>query len=108
MGRQPIHPVGMEFMNLVITHFAARKSPLPTLAEAELEGLTMPTLLISGAHDALFPAAKMVARMKKCVPGIRTVLLPDWGHALVGLAEIILPHLSGEVTPLAGHLPQSQ
>lgn len=93
LGRQPIHPDAIEFMNLVLTHVRPRLEGLPLLTDTELRRLTMPTLVIAGAQDALLPSAKTAARMKQLLPNLTVDLLPDVGHAVVNQVGRIVPFL---------------
>lgn len=93
-GNQPVHPTAVEYMNLIMTHFKSRVGALPTFSDAELARLTMPALLILGEQDALFPSAKIAARLQQLLPDLSVRLLPEKGHVLHGLADEIAPFLA--------------
>jgi len=90
----PVHPGALAFMNLIMTHFRARIGALPIFTDEELKRLTMPTLLVAGARDAILPSAKIAARLKALAPHATVRLLPEAGHALVNLTAEIIPFLS--------------
>jgi len=93
LGRDPMHPEAVKFMNTILTHFRARRGKEYLFSEAELKRLSMPTLLIGGAQDALIPMESVIPRMQKFVPQLKSVLIPGLGHALVNLSGQILPFL---------------
>jgi pimeloyl-ACP methyl ester carboxylesterase len=93
-AKQPI-PEGVdEAMLLLMTHFKARVGVLPLFADAELQRLTMPVLLLMGTHDALRDAEKIVGRLQTLVPQLTSIILPGAGHALVNTTVQILPFLA--------------
>jgi pimeloyl-ACP methyl ester carboxylesterase len=94
LGRQPIHPEAVKFMNAILTHFKARMGKEYLFSDDELKRLNMPTLLIGGTEDALIPMESVAPRMQKCVPQLESVLLPGMGHALVNLSGQIIPFLT--------------
>jgi pimeloyl-ACP methyl ester carboxylesterase len=93
-GKQPIHPEAVKFMDAIMTHFKARMGKEYLFSDDELRRLNMPTLLIGGKEDALIPVESVARRMQKLVPLLKTVLLPDMGHALVTLSGQIIPFLT--------------
>jgi pimeloyl-ACP methyl ester carboxylesterase len=92
-GKQPIHPEAVKFMDAIMTHFKARMGKEHLFSDEELKCLNMPTLLIGGVEDALTPAKSVASRMKNFVPQLKSVLIPDMGHALVNLSGQITPFL---------------
>jgi pimeloyl-ACP methyl ester carboxylesterase len=95
-GNQPIHPAAIAYMNVIMTHFKPRIGALPNFTDVELAKLTMPTLLIVGEQDAIYPSAKTIARLENWVPNLTVQMLPDMGHVLHGLSEYIVPFLAAE------------
>jgi pimeloyl-ACP methyl ester carboxylesterase len=93
-GKQPIHPEAAKFMEAIYTHFKVRIGKEYLFSDDELKRLNMPTLLIGGAQDALFPMQGVVARLQKNVPQLKAVLIPDMGHALINLSGQIIPFLT--------------
>jgi len=93
MGKQPLHPEAARFMEAIYTHFHTRREQEYRFTDDELKRLSMPTLLIGGEQDALIPMEEVIARMKRLVPGLEAVLIPDMGHALINLAGRITPFL---------------
>jgi pimeloyl-ACP methyl ester carboxylesterase len=53
----------------------------PVATDAQLKGLTMPTLVIGAAHDVWFPGEKLLNRVKAVVPNVETELLADSKHS---------------------------
>ncbi len=93
-AKQPI-PEGVdEAMLLLMTHFKARVGVLSLFADAELQRLTMPVLLLIGTHDALRDAEKIVDRLQTLVPQLTAIILPGAGHALINTTVQILPFLA--------------
>ena len=93
-GKQPIHPEAVKFMDAILTHFKARIGKEYLFSDDELKHLNMPTLLIGGTEDALIPMESVIPRMQKLVPQLKAVLIPGMGHALINMAERIIPFLT--------------
>lgn len=94
-GSQPI-PAGVEeVMDVVTSNFKARIGTLPIFSDEELRRLTMPTLLLIGAEDALRDAGKISARLDSLLPNLTAVTIPRAGHALLDTTPYILPFLAG-------------
>ncbi len=95
LGKLPIHPEAIKFMDAIMTHFNARMGKEYLFSDDELKRLDMPTLLIGGTEDALIPTKSAVQRMQRFVPRLESVLIPGMGHALVNLSGQIIPFLTG-------------
>lgn len=93
-GSQPIHPDAVKFMNIIMTNFRPRIDAEQIFSDAALQRLTMPTLLLGGAQDALRANDQIAARMKKWMPGLKAVLMPGMGHVLHNTAAQIVPFLT--------------
>jgi pimeloyl-ACP methyl ester carboxylesterase len=93
-GKQTIHPEAVKFMDAILTHFKARIGKEYLFSDDELKYLNMPTLLIGGMEDALIPMESVIPRMQKLVPQLKAVLIPDMGHALINMAERVIPFLT--------------
>lgn len=93
-GKLPIHPDAAQFMKTIYLHFKTRIGKEYLFSDQELKQLTMPTLIIGGAEDALFPMEGVITRMERLVPTLKAILIPNMGHALVNQASIIIPFLS--------------
>jgi pimeloyl-ACP methyl ester carboxylesterase len=61
---------------------------------ADLTGVTVPTLVIHGALDPVFPLSGGDATAK-AVPGARLLVIDDMGHEL---PEPLWPQLAAEIT----------
>jgi pimeloyl-ACP methyl ester carboxylesterase len=95
-GSQPIHKETVVFMDAIMAGFNPRYGTPPLLTDDELRRLTMPTLLIAGARDALLPSHKTAARMRRLVPDLSVNILPEAGHALNNVAAEVMPFLIGD------------
>lgn len=93
IGKPHMHPEAVKFMDAILTHFKARIEKEYLFSDDELKRLTMPTLLIGGAEDALFSMESVIPRMKKLVPQLKSELIPGMGHALINLSGQIIPFL---------------
>ena len=96
LGKKPIHPEAVKFMDAIFTHFRARIGKEYLFSDDELRRLNMPTLLLGGAEDALFHMEGVVKRMQRIVPLLKALLIPGMGHALVNLSERIMPFLTAQ------------
>jgi pimeloyl-ACP methyl ester carboxylesterase len=88
-----IDPAAIAYMNVIMTHFKPRIEPLKIFSDSDLERLTMPVLLLGGAHDKIRDVSQISARMKKVLPHLTTHIFPDKGHVLVNTAQEIIPFL---------------
>ena len=93
-GNQPIHPDAVKFMNVIMTHFNARIGAEQIFSDEALMRLTMPTLLLGGAQDALRSAEQIAARLKKLVPRLTVITLPHMGHVLHNTTAQVMPFLT--------------
>jgi pimeloyl-ACP methyl ester carboxylesterase len=92
-GRQPIPDGVVEITATVTHHFKARVGILPLFSDDELRRLTIPTLLVGGALDALRDMEKIAARLRPLLPNLSVTILPDAGHAVLNSAAVITPFL---------------
>ena len=101
-GDQPV-PEGVEEILVVVTRsFKARMGVLPLFSDAELQQLTMPTLLLAGTKDALRDSARIAARLAQHLPQLTVTLLPGAGHALVDPAGEVLDFLAATAEVVTG------
>ncbi len=96
-GKQSIHPEAVKFMDAIYTHFNVRVEKEYLFSDEELECLTMPTLFIGGAQDALCNIDAAARRMQGLVPQLKVMIIPDMGHALVNLSGQITPFLTASL-----------
>jgi pimeloyl-ACP methyl ester carboxylesterase len=94
MGKDPLAPEAAEYMNLIMTHFKPRVGALPNFTDAELQRLDMPTLLIVGAEDALYPSLQTAARLQDLMPHLTANVVPETGHILHGHSDEIAAFLT--------------
>lgn len=88
-GPVPVPPAVYEFGRLVSRHYRPITKPVPVLADAELQRVTMPVQVFHGARDALLHSAQSAARLLQLLPQAQVSVLPDGGHAIVGKTEAI-------------------
>ncbi len=93
-GRQTVNEDVMRFFNTIMANFRPRTDKQPMFTDKELDGLSMPVLLVVGALDAVLPSQKIVDRMRKHTAMLETRVLPDAGHALTGIAPLVMPFLT--------------
>ena len=96
-GKQPIHPDAVAYMNTIMTHFKPRIGALPNFTDEELARLAMPTLLVVGAQDAIYPSEKTAARLEGLLPNLTVRTLPEMGHVLHGVTGEVAGFLAGEM-----------
>lgn len=104
LGDEEMPQDALDYLSLIFTGFRFRTEPLPPVSDADLRGLGMPTLLVVGGRDGVLDSAKTVERFRRSGAGVEVHLLPGAGHALVGVAPLVLPFLSGVAagSPAAG------
>jgi pimeloyl-ACP methyl ester carboxylesterase len=83
------------FTNLVMTYFKGRTETQPVFADAELQRLTLPVLLLAGAKDSIYNSAKTVARLRHLLPQVETWIDPEAGHLILNTTAHTLPFLAG-------------
>ena len=54
----------------------------PVVTDAELQSLSVPTLLLIGAQDVAYQPRAMLARLTGLIPQLETAVIPAAGHAL--------------------------
>jgi pimeloyl-ACP methyl ester carboxylesterase len=90
----PIPAEVNEAITTIMTHFKSRLGVLPIFSDEELRRLTMPTLLLMGQEDALRDAEKIAERMRKLVPQLTAMIIPQAGHVLYNTTSHIVPVLA--------------
>ncbi|MGE5677521.1 MAG: alpha/beta fold hydrolase [Pseudomonadota bacterium] len=83
----------LEYSRILSKAFNLRKEPIPIFKDKELECLTMPVMVLAGSKDALLCSDETISRMKQALPQADARLLPDMGHALLNMTDIVLPFL---------------
>ncbi len=87
-------PDSVEEMTALLLHnFRPRMGALPIFSDAELQRLSMPTILLGGTKDALRDMEKITARLRTYLPQLTVTILPGAGHAVIDTAAHILPYL---------------
>jgi len=81
---------------LIGAHFKHRRERVPIFTDEALRRLTMPTLAIVGAQDALLDSNGTRRRLKAQVAQPTVRMLPDAGHVIRGETESIKAFLSGD------------
>ncbi len=85
----------LEFILLINKYEKPRYAVLPVFRDAELQRLTMPTLVVFGDSDMLLNAQKSLSRIRQFAPKAACVLLPNVGHGVFGQTQRILEFLLG-------------
>lgn len=93
LGSEDIADWTIEYCLLIAKNFKAFRGKVPVFQDAELRRLTFPVLLIAGGKDALIDSVRSIARAQQCMPGVKTVLLPEAGHGLLDQRDRILAFL---------------
>lgn len=92
---QPVPEGTAAVMALLNRHFKPRLGVLPIFSDEELRCLTMPTLLLGGAKDALRDLDAIAARLRALLPALTVRIIPGAGHALIGTAGYVESFLGG-------------
>jgi pimeloyl-ACP methyl ester carboxylesterase len=71
------------------------------ISDQALQAIQIPTLVIVGEHEKVYPAQKAVGRLHRVAPQIKTEMIPQAGHDLwMVQAELVneklLNFLAGE------------
>jgi pimeloyl-ACP methyl ester carboxylesterase len=93
LGKDPMHPEAVKFMDAMMTHFKPRVGREYIFTDEELKRLEMPVLLVGGTEDVICAMERIAARLRNLVPRLEVNLLPGVGHALVNTHERVLPFL---------------
>lgn len=92
-GNQPVPKEVIEVSTILTSNFNPRMDTPPIFTDQNLKQLTMPVLYIAGKLDALLQSEKSAKRLKSLLPGAEINLIPDAGHALIGIRDKIMPFL---------------
>lgn len=80
---EPLHPV---FRAQVITGYRYAKPLLQLMpsvfAEEEFQSFSIPTLLLIGDKEVIYPAGKAIANAKRLIPNLETHLIAGASHSL--------------------------
>ncbi len=76
-GNQAVPKEMKDYFSLILSQYRARAGLLPVFSRADLQQLTMPTLLLVGAEDSLFSAPKTVKRTDEILPNLTAEIIPD-------------------------------
>jgi pimeloyl-ACP methyl ester carboxylesterase len=93
-GDAPAPPEAFEVVYTLMSHFKTRVGKLPLFADEQLLRLSMPVMLLVGAHDPLRPAERIAARMQALLPHLVTQVVPKAGHVLLNTTPYIMPFLA--------------
>ncbi len=86
-----------DFLSLIAKHFRQNRAKPRHFEDAELEGLTMPILLIVGGQDAMIDSDESKARLERTAKDVTVHYLPEVGHAVVGQSRPIFQFLTGKL-----------
>lgn len=96
VGEEKIGQEALDFLNLIMTNFRPRIGTIDMFSDEELKRLTMPVQLLTGARDIINHSEKMASRLQNLLPQADVTVLPDRGHALIGLTDQIVEFLLKE------------
>lgn len=93
-AEQPMPPGTIDVIMVINQNFRARMETLPLIPDAELAGLTMPTLLLGGTKDMLVDMEKTAERLRPRLPHLTITFIPGAGHALLNTVPHVLHFLN--------------
>ena len=68
---------------IAMSILAPHKTPIPpVMTDAEWSGLQVPALFVIGEHETIYPVDKVLRRLKRVAPQIKTEVIPGAGHDL--------------------------
>lgn len=88
-------PEVADYLGLIFTNFLPRRDRLPVFSDEALRKLTMPVLVIVGAHDAMLDSHETAERISHTVPHAVVTVRLDAAHAIIGQTQPILDFLRG-------------
>lgn len=83
----------LEYTRILSKSFNLRKEPVPIFSDEELRRLKMPVMALAGDRDALLHSEETISRIKQLLPHAQANLLAGASHALIGMADLVLPFL---------------
>lgn len=75
-----------DYVCLIAEQFSPRMETIPLFSDADLQRLSMPTLLLVGAKDVFLPSKQTANRLTRLLPRLEARILPDTGHVRAGLS----------------------
>ena len=96
-GGDEIPEVAVKYTALMMAHYVPLVDPLPVFSDEDLDKLTMPVLFIGGEHDFFMNSQKTADRLNELLPKVKTVVIPDNGHVVFGVTEMVTPFLLDSV-----------
>lgn len=106
VGKEDIGESAREFINLVMTNFRPRVGTIDMFSDEDLQCLTMPVKLFTGAKDVINNSEKMAARLERLLPRADITVLPDRGHVLIKLTDDIIGFLLNEADTIQKSQPE--
>lgn len=88
--------------------FVLRRSIPPVASDAELNALSMPSLVMAAEHDISFPGAPLIERVESQIPNVETELIRGSRHS-PPTTETFRIWLANRITAFVdeGHAPSS-
>ncbi len=80
-GYSPEDPVH-EQMIIGITHMRNVSFMRPVFTDEELQGMTIPALLLIGDHEIMYEPRKALDRAAQLIHGLKVELIPSASHML--------------------------
>ena len=91
---QPLSEEADLFFRLTSKHFNFRRGEPPIFTDEQLRSVKVPTIFLGGKADIVFNTEKAAQRLKALLPDLTVKLYGGKGHALVNMADIVIPLLN--------------
>lgn len=91
-GNANVSEETIAYTRLISTHFNPVLS-VPNNSDEILAKIHTPTLVIAGDRDVLLNSEKTIRRLKKLLPNVQSVLLPETGHVIIDQADRVTDFL---------------
>ncbi len=89
-GNLDIDKTALEFASLVKKYFIPRTDVLTVFTNSQLQKIHIPVYFIGGKQDCFYNSQKTALRLSENIKLIKNVVLPDTGHVLTNLTNMIL------------------
>jgi pimeloyl-ACP methyl ester carboxylesterase len=77
-----VDEVAIEALQVIFKNQKLNTSVPRTFTDADLQGVTCPTLFLVGEYEVIYNPHKALARAKNTLPNVQTRLIPNASHAL--------------------------
>ena len=93
IGNQDITEEAENYMMLIAKNFNLRTESVPIYKDEDLKKLVMPVYIITGENDVLLNSESTIQRARNTIPNVKTELLSEQGHVLIGQKKKIAEFL---------------